>query len=172
MGNKQSEEYLKLKQSCLPVKSSEVGEIVKKLEDELTASDIKGLGLSAPQIGISKRIAIIRAEECSVNLVNPRITYGGKMAMSEGERCLSVPGVSANIWRYEEVIVVDDLFQAGTVFTGSHAIMAQHEINHLDGILITDISTKANIGRNDPCPCGAVKDGRIVKYKKCHGRRW
>ena len=46
------------------------------------------------------------------------------------------------------------------------AIVLQHEIDHLDGILISDREYHAvKVGRNDLCPCGSGK-----KYKACHGR--
>lgn len=139
------------------------------LEEELGATT--GVGLAAPQIGIHKRIAIVRTEDTRLDLVNPVIVSKGKMLLSKDESCLSLPGVSENIWRYGEIVVKDDTNPNGIVATGFLAVVIQHEMDHLDGILIIDRAVKAKVGRNDPCPCGATKDGRPVKFKKCHGRR-
>jgi len=149
--------------------AGEVPECLAALEDALGRTT--GVGLAAPQIGIHKRIAIVRTDDARLDLVNPVIVSKGKMLLSKGESCLSLPGVSENIWRYGEIVVRDDTNPDGVVATGFLAIVIQHEMDHLDGILITDRAVKAKIGRNDPCPCGAMKDGRPVKFKKCHGKR-
>jgi peptide deformylase len=150
----------------------EVKECVFQLEKVLENEAPGGVGLAAPQIGIHKRIAILRTGRGDLDLVNPRILDRGKMLLSEGESCLSFPGIHKNIWRYGEIVVADDLHPHGLVLTGFMAIVAQHEMDHLDGILIIDRAVDSGIGRNDPCPCGATNaEGRPVKFKKCHGRR-
>lgn len=150
--------------------ADEVQECLRKLERVLKETPT-GVGLAAPQIGIHKRVAIIRTPRESLDLVNPVIVSKGCMMLSEGESCLSLPGIHKNIWRYGEILVKDDLHPNGLVLTGFLAVVAQHETDHLDGILIIDRAVDSGIGRNDPCPCGAMKDGKPVKFKKCHGRR-
>jgi uncharacterized protein YecA (UPF0149 family) len=56
------------------------------------------------------------------------------------------------------------------------SIAVQHEMDHLSGLILPDygfksppITTESKVGRNDPCPCGAMRDGKPVKYKKCCG---
>jgi peptide deformylase len=160
-----------LKKPNTDATEEEIQECLMELEKELAASQTAGAGLAAPQIGIHKRVAIVRTEKASLNLVNPKVISKGKMLLSKDERCLSLPGVCENIWRYGEIAVKDDTNPNGIVATGFLAIVIQHEMDHLDGILITDRAVKAKVGRNDPCPCGAEKDGRPVKFKRCHGRR-
>jgi len=148
----------------------EAAETVRLLERELKASPRPGIGLAAPQIGIHKRVAIVRTANASIDLVNPRIINKERGILVKGEACLSLPGISADTMRFDEVLV-----ECGNgssfVATGFEAIVVQHEIDHLDGVLITDRAAMRNTGRNDPCPCGAKgPEGKPVKFKRCHGR--
>jgi peptide deformylase len=156
-----------LKRPNAHAEPGEAESCILRLEKELSGTS--GVGLAAPQIGIHKRIAIVRTDQGTLDLVNPVIVARGMMMLSKDEACLSLPGVSENIWRHGEIVVRDNTNPEGIVATGFLAVVIQHEIDHLDGILITD---RAAAGRNDPCPCGALQEnGRPVKYKKCHGRR-
>lgn len=150
----------------------EAKKIIAALEKELSASKIPGVGLAAPQIGIHKRVAIVRTEDKSVDLVNPIIMEKERLFLYKNESCLSLPGISVDTWRYCEVFIKDDLHPAGFIGEGFVSVVLQHEIDHLDSMLIMDrVAGKKKMGRNDPCPCGALKDnGKPVKFKKCHGR--
>lgn len=160
-----------LKASNSSASADEAQEIIATLDKELKESSVPGVGLAAPQVGINKRVAIIRTQDVSVDLVNPEILDKQHMFVNKGERCLSLPGVSVDTVRYREVTVRDDLHPDGMVAMGFEAIVLQHEIDHLDGVLITDREApKQKIGRNDPCPCGAVKPGgKPIKFKRCCG---
>jgi peptide deformylase len=141
-------------------------DIIKKLEFALQHSETEGVGLAAPQIGINKRVAIVRFGHERIDLVNPKIMEkeGGFVNFEEG--CLSIPGKRVNTQRYKEIFVKDDLHPDGFAAVGNVAVVIQHEVDHLDGILIIDrVVGKNKIGRNDKCPCGSGK-----KYKRCHGR--
>lgn len=156
-----------------PVMLDEANDIIDLLERELKNSADPGVGLAAPQIGINKKVAIIRVkEEKYINLVNPKITEKNNPYINLEEGCLSLPGQVFNTQRYKEIVVVDDLHPNGFVAVGFIATVIQHELDHLDSILISDRSVGKNkIGRNDPCPCGKFdENGKPVKYKKCHGK--
>jgi len=160
-----------LRDSCEEASLSEYPDIIKELEISLAAAETKGIGLAAPQIGIKKRVAIIRMEEQSVDLVNPIIVERDKGFVNFEEGCLSLPGVLVNTKRHNEIFVKDDLRPEGFVVTGLAAVAVAHECDHCDGILITDRAVgKEKVGRNDPCPCGREVSGRPIKYKKCCGR--
>ncbi len=106
----------------------------------------EGIGLAAPQIGISKRVLVIdlrRDDDIGerVALVNPRITWVSEEIDKQPEGCLSIPGLEEVVARPWAIrvegkdpagndvrIETDDLF----------ARALQHEIDHLDGILFTD----------------------------------
>ena len=99
-----------------------------------------GIGLAAPQVGINERIIVVDIGEGMTAMVNPKIVKrSGKITCMEG--CLSVPGVEGPVER-SSVICVKGLDQGGKPFTvdaeGLLAIVFQHEIDHLDGILFID----------------------------------
>ena len=133
-------------------KSQEVKEIneeIGKLIDNMARlmHRNKGLGLAAPQVGILKRVIVADVGDGLTSLVNPRIVWRqGRHIMSEG--CLSIPGISLEIKRSQEVIVEGlnrdgEKIQLGAV--GLLARVLQHEIDHLDGILIVDRVPKKTI---------------------------
>jgi peptide deformylase len=107
-----------------------------------TMYDEVGIGLAAPQVGISKRLIVIADEEGRgvQALLNPAIVDRGGEATSE-EGCLSIPGVFAPVtraaWVKVEARSVD-----GKPLTinarGLRARVLQHEIDHLDGVLFID----------------------------------
>lgn len=158
-----------LRRKNIRVETNEVADLIHTLESELTHSRSVGVGLAAPQIGINKSIAIVRLRtyeyEENYDLVNPIIVDKLHGFINEDEGCLSLPGKRINTRRYKEIFIKDELHPAGFVVTGFPAVVIQHEVDHLEGILITDRAVgKDKIGRNDPCPCGSGK-----KFKKCHG---
>lgn len=152
-----------LRKNCEETSLEEGKEIIEKLKIELSINS-NGIGLAAPQIGINKRVAIIRTEE-NVDLVNPIILEKRNGFLNCEESCLSFPGETFNIWRYKEIFVKDLLHPEGFVATNLEAIVIQHETDHLNGIIIPDIGLYKKIGRNDRCPCGSEK-----KFKQCCGR--
>jgi len=131
--------------SVLRRKSREVKEIngdIQKLIDNMAKLMYKnkGIGLAAPQVGILKRVIIADVGEGLVNLINPKILWRqGKDTMAEG--CLSIPGINLEIKRSKEVIVEGLNKEGEKVQLGAVGLLArvlQHEIDHLDGILIVD----------------------------------
>ena len=125
----------------------EVDESVRQLLDELIAAmyAAPGIGLAAPQIGVSLRVCVIdlslgqRGGEL-FELVNPEFVSRDGLQL-EDEGCLSVPGFTATVPRPAHV-VVRALTRHGAVQTisgtGLLARALQHEMDHLDGILFLD----------------------------------
>lgn len=142
--------------------------IINVLEKELLLHP--GIGLAAPQIGIHKKVAIIRNGEDKLDLVNPIIVEKINGTVSSEEGCLSFPGKRLNVLRFKQMLVKDDLHPDGVVVTGIMSFAAEHEIDHCNSILFVDKSINKKIGRNDPCPCGVTHDGKRIKFKNCHGR--
>lgn len=155
----------------------------------------KGFGLSANQIGVDKRMCVINIKEPMI-LVNPKIVKRSEEAVQYIESCLSLPKTMRkpkNTVRSISITVETD--NLGTVEFGPdekdkigteghnyfadegllECVVAQHEIDHLDGILITDSVRAYNIqrvsekkyGRNDKVMIKSP-DGEtdFVKYKK------
>ena len=145
----------------------------------------KALGLSAPQFGIFKRVFVAWGStgkshtegwNVYINPVLEEISSDKCLFFEEG--CLSFPGSSVRTNRNSEILIScieEDGERHKYVLEGRDAIVFQHELDHLDGILMFDRVAKSvpqtanigknKIGRNDLCPCGSGK-----KYKKCCGR--
>lgn len=129
-----------LRQKAKPVTKINAGvlRLLDNMKDTMYAFD--GVGLAAPQIGVSKRIVVIDTGDEYFELINPEIISSeGQQTGREG--CLSVPGVSGIVERYQKV-TVKALNRDGEeiTITGSDLLARalQHEIDHLDGIIFTD----------------------------------
>lgn len=134
-----------LRKKAEPVAS--VGPEVRGLISDLfdTMYRERGIGLAAPQVGVSQRVFVVdvegaEGERAKLALVNPRIKASSGSVVGE-EGCLSIPGIHADVKRHAEV-TFEALDENGTPFTvhagGLLARALQHELDHLDGILFID----------------------------------
>ena len=121
------------------------GKLVKLAHDMLeTMYEAPGLGLAAPQIGVGKRLVVYDLdpdERTSPHvLVNPRIVESdGEWSYEEG--CLSIPGLSFEIIRPKVVHLVGLDLEGNEVSVEADELTArlfQHELDHLDGVLMTE----------------------------------
>ena len=106
-----------------------------------TMVDQKGIGLAAPQVGILERICVCHTGKAQLILINPKITKTSGLFRSE-EGCLSIPDVLYDVPRYQFVTVEYDTLEGERTSYEAKDLMAvviQHEIDHLDGILINAI---------------------------------
>lgn len=105
----------------------------------------RGLGLAAPQVGISKRIVVwVDQDREKQTAINPVIVSSrGKIKIKEG--CLSLPNIQREIQR-KRVVVIEALDENGKRFKQKleniDAVIVQHEIDHLNGITILDSAKK------------------------------
>jgi peptide deformylase len=121
----------------------ELSQLAKSLCDTMASAN--GLGLAAPQIGVSKRVIAVRtgtkAVPKALAMVNPKLISMSE-EMGEGEEgCLSIPGVRLSIKRAQSVVVRYQDVEGSTQTLeadGMLAICLQHEIDHLNGTLILD----------------------------------
>jgi len=169
-----NEEALRVK--CDDVLPEEVGPLIEKLESELALANRLGrggIGLAAPQIGIPKRIAIIRMgnKESNLDLVNCEINQGYDLTTFMDEGCLSFPGRLEKTVRFQEVHIKNNLvYPYSFIATGLLAVVCQHELDHINSVLFMDraapklepVVNSNKVRPNDPCICGSGK-----KYKKC-----
>jgi peptide deformylase len=135
-----------LKQKCAPVE--EVNDSVRRLMDDMleTMYDAPGIGLAAPQVGISKRIVVIDIADkdedpAPMRLVNPDIVWVSDEVTTAQEGCLSVPEQYADVTRPSRVKITyldADGTRCELEADGMLATCIQHEIDHLDGVLFTD----------------------------------
>ncbi len=121
----------------------DLSDLVKDMFD--TMYNARGIGLAAPQIGVGKRVIVLDVspvDETSkpLALINPEIiAKEGKEESEEG--CLSVPELNVKITRASKITVSGYTTKWERVQVAAEGILAialQHEIDHLDGILIVD----------------------------------
>ena len=131
-----------LRKKCEPVRvfGQELFELLDDMKETVRAEH--GAGLAAPQIGVAKRIVVIDVEEGYFELINPVIvTQKGEQIGAEG--CLSVKGKQGTVRRPNKVKAeYRDRFGKKHKLTaeGFFARAVCHELDHLDGILYTDIA--------------------------------
>ena len=138
-----------LRKKCIRVAKVD-DELRRFLDDMLETMYVdKGCGLAAPQVGVTKRIIVLDSnpsdEDLSLRkpmyLINPEIIWHSDETVMFNEGCLSLPNQRADVERFEKVrvhytdydgneqeILADELL----------AIILQHEIDHLDGVLYID----------------------------------
>lgn len=134
-----------LRNRAEPVK--EVDEEIKRLVDDMieTMHSAPGVGLAAPQVGISLQIIIVDASigedpDGLIVLFNPEIVaQSGSNTLEEG--CLSLPGIVSDVERFDEVVVRGIDLEGNHVELTTKGFLArifQHEIDHLNGSLYWD----------------------------------
>jgi peptide deformylase len=109
--------------------------------------DALGVGLAAPQLGISQRLLVYRVghEAPVIALVNPEIEWTSDDAEPAEEGCLSIPGITVDVDRSVHVRVRAKDEHGGARLveaSGLEARVIQHEMDHLDGVLILDRTSK------------------------------
>ena len=117
------------------VSSKETKKIIKDLEDTLKDCPT-GVGLSAIQIGIPKKVGIIRIEGLRLDLINPEmVEKEGRFKMKK-EGCLSFPGLYLDTIRHNTITIINN--GKKETYYGIIAVAINHEIDHMRGITILD----------------------------------
>jgi len=142
----------RLREVATPVEAfdtPDLHELVEDMFDTMRAAD--GAGLAAPQIGVLKRVMIFSVDENprypeaeavpTTVLVNPEFSVVSDEIEGFWEGCLSVPGMRGYVERRARIRYTG-FDQVGMLIEreaeGFHAVVFQHEYDHLDGILYTD----------------------------------
>jgi peptide deformylase len=129
---------------------------VERFDDALRAEiermgrlmyDALGIGLAAPQVGVSHRLFVYRVEPDGElqAVVNPEIEWSSRETETLEEGCLSLPGVHVDVERPLHVRVrAQDAYGEPIVIeaSGMEARVIQHETDHLDGVLILDRTSR------------------------------
>ena len=153
-----------LRQQTVPVKDFD--DALRLLVDAMfdTMMEADGVGLAAPQIGVSKRIFVVdtRREGERIAFINPEIIQSSPDSVPYEEGCLSVPGVYHDVPRPSRIVVqAQDV--SGKNFTvnadGVLARVIQHENDHLYGKLFVDRLTEDE------------REKVLQKYNRKHRRK-
>ena len=123
----------------------EINQDILDILDEMTLimKTNNGIGLAAQQIGISKRLITVFVNEKDYQIINPKISWqiGGESGV---EGCLSLPNQLFEVNRADEVVIegiTPEEKEISLLRNGLLARVFQHEIDHLDGVLINSIGT-------------------------------
>lgn len=149
-----------LRRTALPVAKvrSSVGALLRRMARIMY--DREGIGLAAPQIGVLQRLIIADIGEGFLSLINPEILdRRGEASLLEG--CLSLPNVGVNVTRNESIVVrgIDAAEREITRdLSGLMARVIQHEIDHLNGVLIIDYGPAENLREQAIPPHGLQYD--------------
>jgi len=148
------------------IKTAEIKKIIGNMANALNERD-DGVAISAPQIGVTKRIFIVsnkifdedylagnpKKKKYSVTtFINPKITKTSKKTETIEEGCLSINGVYGLVKRPKNVTIEAQDETGEKIIRGAGGILArifQHEIDHLDGILFIDKATKIKEIKNE-----------------------
>ncbi|RMC34282.1 peptide deformylase [Paracoccus alkanivorans] len=137
----------RLKKLAEPIAS--VTPEIEALADDMLATmyDAPGVGLAGPQVGVLKRIFVMdanrdpEAERQPMVLINPEVTWSSEEANTHEEGCLSIPEQYAEVTRPAQVkmrwLGLDGKTHEQE-FDGLWATCAQHELDHLNGVLFID----------------------------------
>lgn len=157
-----------LRKNAEPVNAitPEVIKIVKDLFDTLDSTENPGVGMAAPQIGVSKRIIVfgykgdvdeggnVRDQVPRMALINPEIQKCSQEKIEMDEGCFSVPLTFGPVVRPKKIKLTALDAKGNKIklnVSGYTARVIQHEIDHLNGVIFTDLVTEKS---------------RITKYRK------
>jgi peptide deformylase len=123
---------------------SDFDDDLRRLVDRMTElmHDAQGVGLAATQVGVLRRVFVFEPDEDGPRIVvNPTIVTLGDELESDGEGCLSLQGVRVPVERPTTLTIAgknQDGEDVSYELSGYEARIAQHELDHLDGVLIID----------------------------------
>jgi peptide deformylase len=110
-------------------------------------NDAIGVGLAAPQLGLSQRLLVYRVgpDAPLIALANPQVEWASEDRETLDEGCLSIPGITVDVERpvYVRVRALDEQGEERLIeASGLEARVLQHEMDHLDGVLILDRTSR------------------------------
>ena len=124
--------------------------LVQRMSVTVQDSTVGGVGIAGPQVGINKRLVVVQrfdkvnaeAEAPFIAYPNIRIVSYGDARQTGPEGCLSVPGRSEQVSRAEQIVISytdpATLKEVRETVEGYTAVIFQHEVDHLEGIIYTD----------------------------------
>jgi peptide deformylase len=133
-----------LRMQAKPVEEfdDELRRLIERMKSLMVEAN--GVGLAATQVGVLRRLFVFSRDDDVTTIVNPEIVSRSEETETDDEGCLSLQGVAAPVERASSVRVegLDEAGrQVGYDLEGAPARTAQHELDHLDGVLILDRTT-------------------------------
>ncbi len=123
----------------------DLAHLIQRMHATVTSENSKGVGIAAPQVGINRQVILVQRVDKEDRpfefYINPKIIWQSEILREGDEGCLSIPDVYKSVKR-SLVITIEFQNLENEIFSetleGFVAVIFQHEIDHLDGILFTD----------------------------------
>lgn len=123
----------------------DLAHLIQRMHATVTSENSKGVGIAAPQVGINRQVILVQRVDKEDKpfefYINPRIIWQSEILREGDEGCLSIPDVYKSVKR-SLVITIEFQNLENEIFSetleGFVAVIFQHEIDHLNGILFTD----------------------------------
>ena len=130
-----------LRQATTPV--AEVTDEIRRLVADMfeTMHHARGIGLAAPQVGRTERLAVIEIDGEPLVVINPEIVERSSAKEKAEEGCLSIPDIYADVERPKDVVVRATDLEGNEYEVEASELLArclQHEIDHLDGYVFVE----------------------------------
>ena len=126
-----------LRKECKPIKKNEAGFLVQKMFLEMKKRENNSQGIALNQLGILKRGFVINSNGIFKYYINPKVLeFNGKEFENKNEGCLSL-NKRYNIKRFDKITVTDER-NGKQILKGNEAVIFQHELDHINRILILD----------------------------------
>jgi len=158
-----------LRGRCSSIEFPQEAEVVIRLLESVLSQSRDFHSLSAPEVNLFKTAAIVRSPEFSIDLINPKIIRKEERVNSLDERCRSFAEDYVTCFRYNKITLVNGFNEDTIELSGYSALLVQHEVDHLNGILYYDRAISLALVRengmlktSDYCPCGSKK-----RLKEC-----
>ena len=130
------------------IKSEKIKQLILDIQETMVKKD--GIGLAAPQIGVSQRMICVNTKDGAIVLINPKVLCKSLKKETSQEGCLSVPEVFGNVSRPTKIRVYGLDKNGKKIMFGATGLFARvvlHEIDHLDGVLFIDKATEITEGK-------------------------
>jgi peptide deformylase len=132
---------LKEKAKVVTKFNERLGKLLDDMAETMYAAN--GVGLAAPQVGISKRVIVVDVGDQLYEMVNPEIVEKSGEQIEPPEGCLSIPGLLGYVKRADKVRLKGQDRHGNPMELVAEGFLArafQHEIDHLNGVLFIDIA--------------------------------
>ncbi|RRJ92638.1 peptide deformylase [Paenimyroides tangerinum] len=124
----------------------DLAHLIQRMHETVTNENSKGVGIAAPQVGINRQVILVQRVDKEDRpfefYINPKIIWQSEILREGDEGCLSIPDVYKSVKR-SLVITIEFQNLENEIFSetleGFVAVIFQHEIDHLNGILFTDL---------------------------------
>ncbi|MHB1390883.1 MAG: peptide deformylase [Thermoleophilia bacterium] len=125
------------------VTDEDLRQLVDRMIKIMDAAD--GVGLAAPQIGVLRKVIVFQLDRELYVMVNPEITWRSEETITEPEGCLSLASLATDVERAQAVKVEGEDLEGNhqvLELEGMHARILQHEVDHLQGMMIIDRTSR------------------------------